>query len=52
MENGVPEWLVCIGMIIVFVQGFLTAGIMFLPGPFWDGVRDVYSFGFRYWKKK
>lgn len=52
MSNCTPEWLFLLTCFIVFTQGFMTAGVMYAHGKFWNGVRDVYSLGFRHWRKK
>lgn len=39
-----PAWLAAIAMIVMWLQGFVFAGILYGETPFWDGVRSVFGF--------
>lgn len=43
----VPEWLAVFGCILMYAMGFMTCGALIGRGPFWDGVRYVWTFGRR-----
>ncbi len=42
-----PEWMVVICIIIAWAQGVCLGGVLWASGPFWDGVRSVFTFGQR-----
>lgn len=41
MENNMPEWLVVVLMLFMFLQGFIAAGTIYAKTPFWDGIRTI-----------
>lgn len=44
----IPEYLAILVGIIMWLLGFMFAGMMYAKTPFWDGVRSVFGF----WTKR
>lgn len=45
--TAMPEWLVAICIVIAWLEGLWLGGVLWAHGPFWDGVRSVFTFGRR-----
>lgn len=43
----VQEWLAVLACILMYAMGFMTCGALIGRGPFWGGVRYVWTFGRR-----
>ena len=41
------EWMAAVAILIAWANGVMLGGILWAHGPFWDGVRSVFTFGRR-----